>query len=64
MLKLNSSEAVVKSLQELGITHVFGMPGFQHLPFYNAIALQNMIRHILIRDERSGAFMADSFARV
>lgn len=41
---------------------VFGMGGFQMLPFYNG-ARQLGIRHILVNDERTGAFAADAWAR-
>ncbi len=42
---------------------MFGMAGFQLLPFYDAIA-QLGLRHFLINDERMGAFSADAYARV
>lgn len=63
-MRLSGGEAVIKIMQSLGIEYAFGMGGFQHLPFYHALARQSKIRHILIRDERSGAFMADAYARV
>lgn len=64
MIKLNGGQVVVKMLEEFGVEFSFGMAGFQHLPYYNALAHSKKIRHILIRDERSGAFIADAFARV
>ena len=42
---------------------MFGMGGFQLLPYYDAIA-ELGLRHILINDERTGAFACDAFARV
>jgi acetolactate synthase-1/2/3 large subunit len=42
---------------------MFGMGGFQLLPFYDALAQLGM-RHFLINDERCGAFAADAYARV
>ncbi|MFG1863465.1 thiamine pyrophosphate-binding protein [Microbispora bryophytorum] len=41
---------------------IFGMGGFQMLPFYEG-ARQLGMRHILINDERAGAFAADAYAR-
>jgi acetolactate synthase-1/2/3 large subunit len=42
---------------------MFGMGGFQLLPFYDAVA-QLGLKHFLINDERCGAFAADAWARV
>src|SRR4029077_20261647 len=39
------------------------MGGFQLLPFYAAMQ-ETGLEHHLVNDERSGAFMADGFARV
>ena len=42
---------------------MFGMGGFQLLPFYAAVSEEG-VSHTLINDERSGAFAADAYARV
>src|SRR4030088_1001974 len=42
---------------------LFGMGGFQLLPFYDAVGLVGLDHH-LINDERCGAFAADAYARV
>jgi acetolactate synthase-1/2/3 large subunit len=42
---------------------MFGMGGFQLLPFYDALAQLGM-QHFLINDERCGAFAAEAYARV
>lgn len=42
---------------------IFGMGGFQLLPFYEACR-QLGLRHTLINDERCGIFAADAYARV
>jgi len=42
---------------------MFGMGGFQLLPFYDAVGLVGLNHH-LINDERCGAFAADAYARV
>jgi acetolactate synthase I/II/III large subunit len=46
-----------------GVGPMFGMGGFQLLPFYEAIR-ELGLRHHLINDERTGAFAADAYARV
>ncbi|WP_240790939.1 thiamine pyrophosphate-binding protein [Roseomonas sp. AR75] len=42
---------------------MFGMGGFQLLPFYEACRALG-VQHMLINDERCGAFAADAYARV
>lgn len=51
-------------LEEHGVAHVFGVPGGQTLALYDALAGRRSIRHVLVRDERSGAYAADAYARV
>ncbi|MBE6564489.1 MAG: thiamine pyrophosphate-binding protein [Ruminococcaceae bacterium] len=63
MIHLTGGEAVVRMLEQLGVTHSFGMAGFQHLPYYEAIRNSKKVKHVLIRNEQAGAFMADAFAR-
>jgi acetolactate synthase I/II/III large subunit len=56
---------MVRQLAGHGITHIFGLCGDTSLPLYDALArLDHGIIHILTRDERSAAYMADGFARV
>jgi len=52
-------------LQLHGVQHVFGLCGDTSLPFYDALyRLDHGMKHILCRDERSAAYMADGYARV
>jgi acetolactate synthase-1/2/3 large subunit len=52
-------------LKAHGVEVLFGLCGDTSLPFYDALArLPHGMRHILARDERSAAYMADGFARV
>ena len=65
MNQMNGGEAVVRMLQAHGVDHVFGLCGDTSLPFYDALArLDHGITHILCRDERHAAYMADCYARV
>ena len=65
MNKLNGAEAMVRMLEAHGVKHVFGLCGDTSLPLYDALArLDHGITHILTRDERSAAYMADGYARV
>ena len=40
------------------------MGGYQLLPYYDAVSQQKELEHLLVRDERHAAFIADSYARV
>src|SRR6266702_1668845 len=57
------AEALVRRLREHGVRHVFGYPGGQLTPLYDALYREPGIRHILARDEQAAAFMADGYAR-
>ena len=62
---LNGAEAMVRMLEAHGVRHIFGLCGDTTLPFYDALyRLDHKIDHILTRDERSAAYMADGYARV
>ena len=57
------AEVLVRRLRDHGVRHVFGYPGGQLTPIYDAVAREPTIRHILARDEQAAAFMADGYAR-
>ncbi len=62
---MTGAEAIVRGLQAHGVTHLFGLCGDTSLPFYDALfSLEHDIDHILVRDERTAAYMADGYARV
>lgn len=62
-VRMTGGEALARTLQAAGAGPVFGMGGFQLLPFYEACRALGL-RHTLINDERTGAFAADAYARV
>jgi len=63
--QITGAEALVKLLQAHGVKHMFGLCGDTTLPFYDAMAqLEHGITHVLTRDERHAAYMADGYARV
>ena len=65
MNQLSGAEAFVRMLQLHGVKHIFGLCGDTSLPFYDALfRLDHGMTHILTRDERSAAYMADGYARV
>ncbi|MFT3816753.1 MAG: thiamine pyrophosphate-binding protein [Rubrivivax sp.] len=63
VLTLSGGGAVAEMLRRHGVGVIFGMGGFQLLPFYEACRSLGL-RHVLINDERCGAFAADAYARI
>jgi acetolactate synthase-1/2/3 large subunit len=64
-MQFNGGQLVVEMLKAYGVRYVFGIPGDTGLAFYDALCqAQGEIAHVLARDERSAAFMADVYARV
>jgi len=61
--RMNGGRALAEMLRLAGVGPMFGMGGFQLLPFYDALSRLGM-RHFLINDERCGAFAAEAYARV
>jgi acetolactate synthase-1/2/3 large subunit len=64
-MEMDGGQLVVEMLKAYGVRYVFGVPGDTGLAFYDALrAAQGEITHVLARDERSAAYMADVYARV
>lgn len=61
--EMTGGEALVRALLAHDAGPIFGMGGFQLLPFYDA-ARRLGLRHHLINDERCGTFAADAYAKV
>ncbi|TEB07986.1 Acetolactate synthase large subunit [Pelotomaculum schinkii] len=61
-VKLSGAEILLKSLQAEGVDTIFGYPGGQALPIYDAL-YDSDIRHILTRHEQGAAHAADGYAR-
>src|SRR5262245_26107229 len=61
--RMTGGQALAEMLRLADIGPIFGMGGFQLLPFYEACRTLGL-RHGLVNDERSGAFAADAYAKV
>lgn len=62
---MQGARALVRVLCESGVRHIFGLPGDTGMSFYDALRdVRGEITHVMTRDERSAAFMADVYARV
>jgi acetolactate synthase I/II/III large subunit len=60
---MNCSRALLEMLKGYETEYVFGLPGETTLPWYKEWLDYPEIKHLMARDERSSAFMADGYAR-
>jgi len=61
----HGGDVLVEMLIGYGVPAVFGLPGGQTLPLYDAIRSRApRIKHIPMRDERNAAYAADGYARI
>jgi len=59
------SEALLESLIHEGVDTVFGYPGGQAIPIYDAIYdYRDRLKHILVRHEQGATHAAEGYARV
>jgi acetolactate synthase-1/2/3 large subunit len=59
---LTGSGAILRTLEHLGITDVFGLPGGAIMPFYDELMASTAIRHILVRHEQGAGHAAEGYA--
>ncbi|MGM0929225.1 MAG: acetolactate synthase large subunit [Actinomycetota bacterium] len=62
--EMTGSQAVVRSLEELGVDDVFGLPGGAILPTYDPLMDSAKINHILVRHEQGAGHAAQGYAMV
>jgi thiamine pyrophosphate-dependent acetolactate synthase large subunit-like protein len=62
-IKLKGGQAVVQALKKEKTKHVFGLIGSATMEIFDALYHQKDIKFIGVRDERTGAHMADGYAR-
>jgi acetolactate synthase-1/2/3 large subunit len=60
-MQVTGAQAVMRSLEELGVEVVFGYPGGAILPAYDPIR-DSSIRHVLVRHEQGAVHAAEGYA--
>ncbi len=60
-MQVTGAQAVMKSLEALGVEVVFGYPGGAILPAYDPL-IESSVRHVLVRHEQGAAHMAEGYA--
>lgn len=61
-VQLTGAQAVVRSLEELGVDVVFGIPGGAVLPVYDPLFDSQKLRHVLVRHEQGAGHAASGYA--
>ena len=56
---VSGAQAIVRSLELLGIDTIFGLPGGAILPTYDPLMDSTKIRHILVRHEQGAGHAAE-----
>ena len=59
---LTGAQALVESLERVGVDVVFGIPGGAILPAYDPLFDSQLIRHILVRHEQGAGHAAEGYA--
>lgn len=62
-MKKSGAYLVVKALEEIGVTHTFGIPGVHNTEIYDTLNSSDKITPILVTHEMGAAFMADAISR-
>ncbi|MCB1237516.1 MAG: thiamine pyrophosphate-binding protein, partial [Verrucomicrobiae bacterium] len=61
---LDGAQALIKTLDELGVEYIFGYSGGAALPIFDALeTVKSNIKFILTRHEQGATHMADGYAR-
>ena len=58
---MTGAAAIVASLEALGVTDIFGLPGGAILPTYDPL-MDSSVRHILVRHEQGAGHAAEGYA--
>ncbi|HMT49599.1 acetolactate synthase large subunit [Dietzia sp. UBA5065] len=61
--RMTGAQAVVRSLEEIGVEVVFGIPGGAILPVYDPLYDSVKVRHVLVRHEQGAGHAATGYAQ-
>ncbi|AZG48839.1 acetolactate synthase large subunit [Gordonia insulae] len=62
--RVSGAQSVVRSLEELGVEVVFGIPGGCILPVYDPLLDSQKVRHVLVRHEQGAGHAATGYAQI
>ena len=60
---ITGAQSVLRSLEEVGVEIVFGIPGGAVLPLYDPLLDSEKVRHILVRHEQGAGHAATGYAQ-
>jgi acetolactate synthase-1/2/3 large subunit len=62
--QLDGAQALIKTLDDLGIEYIFGYSGGAAIPIFDALeTVETKIKFVLVRHEQGATHMADGYAR-
>src|SRR5436305_14091161 len=61
--QITGAQALIRSLEEVGVDVVFGIPGGAILPAYDPLFDSTRLRHILVRHEQGAGHAAEGYAQ-
>src|SRR5690606_40958096 len=64
IMKKTGAWLVVNALEQLPISHTFGVPGVHNTEIYDELNKSKKITPILVTHEGGGAFMADAVSQI
>jgi acetolactate synthase-1/2/3 large subunit len=59
---MTGAQSVVRSLEEIGVEIIFGIPGGAVLPVYDPLYDSKKLRHVLVRHEQGAGHAASGYA--